>query len=119
MKFSAITTALVGANAVLAARFTEKRFEKHAARAASRQSLPRQPPTNTEGIEYDGYANETAHVDYSSNWAGAVLIGTGYKSVTGTFVVPTPSVPSGGSSRTEVSGERRELDAWKSKTLTC
>jgi hypothetical protein len=30
-------------------------------------------------------------------WAGAVLIGTGYTTVTGTFTVPTPKVPTGGS----------------------
>ncbi|KAI0040159.1 hypothetical protein FA95DRAFT_1612019 [Auriscalpium vulgare] len=39
------------------------------------------------------------HVDYSSNWAGGVLSSASgtYKSVTGTFVVPTPKTPSGGS----------------------
>lgn len=102
MKFSAIATILFGADVALAARFTEQRRERHAARAAERQSKPRQLPTNSEGVEYDGLTN-SSHVEYSSNWAGAVLIGTGYKSVTGTFVVPTPSTPSGGSSRTEVS----------------
>lgn len=102
MKFSAVAATLFGANVAIAARFTEKRWQNHAARAANRQGLTRQPPTNSDGVEYSG-SNETAHVDYSSNWAGAVLIGSGYKSVTGTFVVPTPSVPSGGSSRTEVS----------------
>lgn len=40
-------------------------------------------------------------VEYSSNWAGAVLIGSGYTSVTAEFVVPTPSAPSGGSSGTQ------------------
>lgn len=103
MKFSAVAVSLFGANVALAARFTERRFQQHAARAAGRQGLPRQAPTNVEGIAYDGISNETAHVEYSSNWAGAVLIGSGYKSVTGTFVVPTPSKPSGGSSSTEVS----------------
>jgi hypothetical protein len=42
--------------------------------------------------------NETAHEEYSSNWAGAVLIGSGYSAVTGQFTVPTPKVPSGSSS---------------------
>ena len=44
--------------------------------------------------------NET-QVQYSSNWSGAVLesppSGQTFKSVTGTFVVPTPKVPSGDS----------------------
>ncbi|KAK7036003.1 acid proteinase [Favolaschia claudopus] len=42
----------------------------------------------------------TTHEEFSSNWAGAAFespAGT-YKSVTGTFVVPTPRVPSGQSS---------------------
>lgn len=102
MKFSAFATVVLGANAALAAHLTEKRRQQHAARALERQSNPRLAPTNVEGLEYSGN-NETSHVEYSSNWAGAVLIGTGYKSVTGTFTVPTPSAPSGGSSRTEVS----------------
>jgi hypothetical protein len=33
--------------------------------------------------------NGTSHAQYSSNWAGAVLIGTGYTSVTGV----SPSIP--------------------------
>lgn len=105
MKFSTIATALFGANVALAARFTDKRRERNAARAAAARtglSLPRLPVGSeadvSKGLEF---ANDTAHVEYSSNWAGAVLIGTGYKSVTGTFVVPTPSTPSGGSSGTE------------------
>jgi len=46
----------------------------------------------------DGPSNST-HADYSSNWTGAVLIATTatYKTVTGTFTVPTPKAPSGGS----------------------
>lgn len=103
MKFSATVAAILGANVALGARWTEKRREARAARSATRQSVPRLPATNSEGIEYAGSANGTSNVEYSSNWAGAVLIGTGYKSVTGTFTVPTPSEPSGGSSRTEVS----------------
>jgi hypothetical protein len=42
-----------------------------------------------------------SHVQYSSNWAGAVLVGSGYTSVSATIVVPTPKEPSGGSSRTQ------------------
>lgn len=102
MKFSTFATVFLGAEAALAARLTEKRREQHAARALARQSNLRLPPTNAEGIEYPGNGTNS-DVEYSSNWAGAVLIGTGYKSVTGTFTVPTPSTPSGGSSKTEVS----------------
>ncbi|KZT08178.1 uncharacterized protein LAESUDRAFT_649938 [Laetiporus sulphureus 93-53] len=40
-----------------------------------------------------------SNVEYSSNWAGAVYAeSSGYfKAVTGTFTVPTPSAPNGGS----------------------
>jgi len=31
----------------------------------------------------------TTHVQYSSNWAGAVIISSGITSVTGTFIVPS------------------------------
>lgn len=48
--------------------------------------------------EFIGSGQNTSQVSYSTNWAGAVLIGTGYTDVTGTIVVPTPEVPSGGSS---------------------
>ncbi|OSX62515.1 hypothetical protein POSPLADRAFT_1141136 [Postia placenta MAD-698-R-SB12] len=43
--------------------------------------------------------SDQSNVEYSSNWAGAVYAeGDGtYTAVTGTFVVPTPSAPSGGS----------------------
>lgn len=44
--------------------------------------------------------NDTYQVQYSSNWAGAVQTsppsGTTFTSVTGSFVVPSPKVPSGG-----------------------
>ncbi|KAK9777566.1 putative Aspergillopepsin-2 [Seiridium cardinale] len=103
MKPTSVIVALAYAEAALGARFTEARRQRHAERAAkrdvTRNSNPRLPADDsvTEGLAFD---NET-QVSYSTNWAGAVLIGSGYKAVTGTFVVPTPSVPSGGSSRTE------------------
>lgn len=104
MKFSALATIALGAEVALAARWTEKRRERHAARAANRQSNPPLPATDADGLQVaEAFTNGTVNEEYSSNWAGAVLIGTGYKSVTGTFVVPTPSKPSGGSSSTEVS----------------
>lgn len=107
MKFSSIATLALGAELALAARFTEKRRERHAQRAAQRKSNPRLPATDSNGVAIENAVNATTNEEYSSNWAGAVLIGTGYKAVTGTFVVPTPSTPSGGSSSAEVSvGER-------------
>jgi hypothetical protein len=48
----------------------------------------------------------TAGVDAqaSSNWGGAVIVSTGVTEVTGTFTIPKPSPPSGGSSSTEYCG---------------
>lgn len=45
------------------------------------------------------------NTQYTQNWAGNVLVGpsNGWKSVTGTFVVPTPKTPTGGSATTTVS----------------
>ncbi|KAF7536000.1 hypothetical protein G7054_g4892 [Neopestalotiopsis clavispora] len=100
MKYTTVASALLFTEAALGARFTKKRWENHAKRALSRTSLPPIPADDSTLQGLDA-GNETAHVEYSTNWAGAVLIGTGYTSVTGTIVVPTPETPSGGSSRTE------------------
>jgi len=47
--------------------------------------------------------NGTAAVQ-SSNWAGAAIATSGVTEVTGTFTVPKPTIPSGGSSSTEYCG---------------
>lgn len=100
MKFTTVFATLLSAEAALGARFTQQRRERAAKRALDRTTLPLIAADDSvvEGLDI---GNGTAHVDYSTNWAGAVLIGSGYKSVTGTIVVPTPATPSGGSSRTE------------------
>ncbi|KAH9889233.1 acid proteinase [Xylariomycetidae sp. FL2044] len=98
--------ALLGAGAVTAAPGTAMRRERALARAAGRASRAGntlQPADGALESLAAAAGNETAHVEYSSNWAGAVLIGSGYTSVTGTIVVPVPSAPSGGSSRTSYS----------------
>lgn len=103
MKFTTtIASALACTSAVLGAPGTAMRRERAAKRlAAQRGSSPRQDPDDGVMYAVDNNNGTEAHVQYSSNWAGAVLIGTGYTSVTGTIVVPTPSTPSGGSSNTE------------------
>jgi hypothetical protein len=100
MKFTSVIGALLCVDTALAARFTQARRERAAKRALDRSSQPRIPADDgiAQGLSL---GNDTLQVSYSTNWAGAVLIGSGYKSVTGTFVVPTPSTPSGGSTRTE------------------
>ncbi|KAJ7237724.1 peptidase A4 family-domain-containing protein [Mycena haematopus] len=64
-------------------------------RREGRMSGPRLPATGISSL-----VGNTTHSEVSSNWAGASFesaAGT-YKSVTGTFVVPTPKAPSGSSS---------------------
>jgi hypothetical protein len=104
MKFTATILALAGLAAALPAAEPldlgegvklVPRQSRSNARRAFRKTNPKIPAEGT-------LTNET-HVSYSSNWAGAVLVGSGYKSVTGTFVVPTPKKPSGGSSSTTYS----------------
>lgn len=102
MKLTTTLAALLCANAVLAApRFTEQRRERREARrraAFNRQTLPPQNVTTNGDIE--GTLDQV-NVQYSTNWAGAVLISSDCTTVTGTVVVPTPEEPSGGNSRTE------------------
>ncbi len=100
MKFLATALAAVlGAEAVLAGPVNlvprEPRMTK---RRALRKTSPR---IAAEGEEMVALSSNGSQVSYSSNWAGAVLIGSGYQSVVGTITVPTPKAPSGGSSRTQ------------------
>ncbi|CAJ2506535.1 Uu.00g006650.m01.CDS01 [Anthostomella pinea] len=97
MKFTAVASALLCANIAAAAPGTAARREREVQRSINRRTNTLQPAVGA--LELPN-GNGTAHVEYSSNWAGAVLIGTGYTSVTGTIVVPTPSKPSGSSSGT-------------------
>ncbi len=50
-----------------------------------------------------GGSGGAAPVSYSSNWAGAVLVGSGYTSVVGTIKVPVPRAPQGGDASTTYS----------------
>ncbi|KUJ19065.1 uncharacterized protein LY89DRAFT_571522, partial [Mollisia scopiformis] len=52
----------------------------------------------------DAVVNGSATTVESTNWAGAAISTSGVTEVTGTFTVPKPSVPSGGSSSTEYCG---------------
>ncbi|EPT01947.1 hypothetical protein FOMPIDRAFT_1119172 [Fomitopsis schrenkii] len=64
-----------------------------ARRAAGRQGKPVQLIAHPE-------TTNVSHVEYSENWAGAVYDSYpsgSFTAVTGTFTVPTPSTPSGGS----------------------
>lgn len=108
MKFTTALSALLCAEAALAARFTEKRAASRAARqqavergdaaAPLRKSQPMIKASSFEG----GVATNKSNVEYSSNWSGAVLSSSGFTEVTGTVVVPTLTTSS--SSRTESAG---------------
>lgn len=85
MKFANI---LLLAEVVAAARLTSHRRAKAAAKQAlDRKTLPKQGSA--------GIANST-EVEYSSNWAGAVIVSTDVTSVTA--LVTVPSVSSGSTS---------------------
>ncbi|KAB8223437.1 peptidase A4 family-domain-containing protein [Aspergillus novoparasiticus] len=98
MKFSAILTFAVLASVALASPIIPERRARNAARLQVRTAQRHSNFPFKAGTNEILHSNETIHEQYSSNWAGAVLIGSGYTSVTGIFTVPTPSVPSGGSS---------------------
>jgi hypothetical protein len=103
MKLIAIVGAFLCVNTVIAAPFTELRREWRTARQRTR-AVPNKhslPPQNITTANVDGPLDNSVKAQYSSNWAGAVLTGSGYTTVTGTIVVPTPQKPSGGSSRTQ------------------
>ncbi|KAK0615649.1 peptidase A4 family-domain-containing protein [Bombardia bombarda] len=100
MKFTAIlSAAILGASTALALP-TDLPEGVTLVPRAPRQNVRRsglKKPVPASDVSIEGLTNNS-NVEYSSNWAGAVLIGSGYKSVTGSIVVPTPKVPSGGSS---------------------
>lgn len=86
MKLSSL---LLLAEVVAAARLTQHRRNAAAKRAMDRKTLPKQTA--------DGIANST-HVEYSSNWAGAVIVSTDVTSVTALVTVPSVSAGSSSSS---------------------
>lgn len=63
---------------------------------APRRTIRPHSPGTSEVL----YLNQTSQETYSSNWAGAVLIGTGYTSVSGEITVPIPQLPNGANSYT-------------------
>lgn len=107
MKFSAVflANALFAASVLAAPRGggLARRLEARAAR--SHQSHPLVPLT---APEINGAKDSNnSYVQYSSNWAGAVLesppSGQTFNQVSGVFTVPTPSSPSGSSGSSSAS----------------
>ncbi|KAJ5464788.1 uncharacterized protein N7458_000474 [Penicillium daleae] len=93
MKLSAAITTIVLATFTLAAPQTEMRQARHNARSDGKQiGRKTSRPQNR---------HNNALEEYSSNWAGAILIGNGYTGVSAEFTVPKPQAPSGASSNTQ------------------
>ena len=102
MKFTlALIASLLSASEVFAAPGTARRAANAAKRAiATRGSRPFTAANVTGDINGPSSVEAT---EYSTNWAGAALVGSGYTGVTGTFQVPSVKAPSGASSRTAYS----------------
>ncbi|KAE9392879.1 hypothetical protein BT96DRAFT_959221 [Gymnopus androsaceus JB14] len=66
--------------------------ERFAARRARRSSGTTRQSKPVNLITNHVTTSNTSHVEYSGNWAGAVLVASTatYKAVTGTFTAPTP-----------------------------
>ncbi|KAI8977706.1 aspergillopepsin [Trametes punicea] len=96
---SALLCQVLLATAAFAIPNSRTRLAERVARRAAgvRSSRPMQSVTGPV-TEVDSTSNAT-HTDFSDNWAGAVLVAGNntFKTVTGTFTVPTPREPSGSS----------------------
>lgn len=102
MKFSAVAAASLLAGSAMAAPGTAVRQARAAKRAAAgvRHGNPVQYVQGPSASE----TNKT-DVSYSSNWAGAVLVDTGFTAVTGTFTAPSPSTAGSGSAWVGIDGD--------------
>jgi len=102
MKFLAVASTLLLAGTALAAPGTALRRERALAKRAGRKSNPLIRPTLSEEEEKSlNITNDST----STNWAGAVLIGSSFTSVTGTFTAPTPSTAGSGSAWVGIDGD--------------
>ena len=96
MKFLLPTVALLLADVVLASPLAAKALARGltTTRRRTHVLLPAPATGITEGT----------NAQTSSNWAGAVITSSNVTEVTGTFIVPKPTPPSGGSSSTQYCG---------------
>lgn len=99
MRFTSVASGLLLAGSAIAAPAT--RSEKMAlSRAARRHSKPNQKID----APADHPTNQT-EVSYSSNWSGAVLVGTGYTGVTAKFTAPTVASTGSGAAWVGIDGD--------------
>ena len=96
-----LATALLATSALAAPRARGSTLAQRLASRGRRTTLPKFIDVPTNGIS----SENTTHESYSDNWAGAVITsppsGTTFSGVSAQFVVPTPSVPSGGDDSTQ------------------
>jgi len=97
MKFSTIASALLLAGTTIAAPGTSARR----ARALARKGNTNQKLENSIGA----LTTNKTNVQFSGNWAGAVLVSTGFTSVTGTFIAPSPTTAGSGSAWVGIDGD--------------
>ncbi|KAJ6144878.1 hypothetical protein N7470_008773 [Penicillium chermesinum] len=87
MKFNVALSGALFAASALAAPLTAKRQARHEARRLARAEGAKTQRHSNPPFQPDTHdvlqLNSTSHVQYSSNWAGAVLVGSGYTAVTG------------------------------------
>jgi hypothetical protein len=101
MKFTTVASILLLAGSAIAAPGTAMRR----ARALERANRKTVRPKYVEGPE-SAVKTNNSNVQYSGNWAGAVVETSGVKSVTGTFTVPTPSSAGSGSAWVGIDGDQ-------------
>ena len=81
--------------AVAAPTKADRRSARLARRAAGLQHNRPIAPNTQNLADIIEIETNTTHAQYSSNWAGAVVISSGITSVTGTFTVPSDKSDSG------------------------
>lgn len=94
MKYSVVLAAIAGiASAAPGARLIQRDTSPLTPRSARRSKYDSAPLQRVDGLE--SLESSDKQVSYSSNWAGAVTIGSGYNKVVGTITVPDVSGSSG------------------------
>lgn len=96
MRFATAISALLCAEVALGARWTEKRRESRAARQISKRNGATRKSQPMIKSDFSGVESNNSYVEYSSNWAGAVISSSGFTEVTGTVTVPTLTTSSSG-----------------------
>lgn len=90
MKFSTIITSLLCVNVTGVHSSTAPLRHWARKRDGQRHS---NPPLSSDGSALKGFFMDGANIVYNQNWAGAVLIGSNYTSVTANVIIPNAQAP--------------------------